>query len=167
MKHVTTKIFCKEKNKGFGLVEMLIGASVLSVTLLSIATFFQVTTRASRTTQSAIQADYLLEEGVEALKIFRDMSYTNNFSKISTSTPYYYQWNGTAWVTSTAYILIDGKFERSFTLADVQRDANNDIASSGTYDPDTKLAKVSVSWSDASGTTTRSIQTYITNIFGN
>lgn len=146
---------------------MLIGASVLSVALLGIATFFQTTTRASRTTQVAIQGDYLLEEGVEALKIFRDLSYTNNFSKLSTSTPYYYQWAGTNWATSTTNILIDGKFERSFTLADVQRDANSDISSVGAYDPDTKLATVSVSWSDASGTTTRSIQTYITNIFGN
>lgn len=166
MKLVALKFLRKEKS-GFGLVEMLIGASALSVALLSIASFFQITMRASRTTQAAIQGDYLLEEGVEALKIFRDLSYTNNFLKASTSTSYYYVWNGANWATSTTYTLIDGKFERSFTLADVQRDASSDIAPVGTYDPDIKLATVSVSWADASGTTTRSIQTYITNIFGN
>ncbi|OIO30945.1 hypothetical protein AUJ77_01230 [Candidatus Nomurabacteria bacterium CG1_02_43_90] len=146
---------------------MLVGAAVLSVSLLGISYFFQTTLRASGVTQSAIQGDYLLEEGVEATKIFRDMSYTNNFMKMSTTTTYYFAWNGTNWATTTTNTLIDGKFERKFTLTDVKRDLNNDIATTGTYDPDIKLVTVSVAWSGSLGTTTRTIQTYVTNIFNN
>lgn len=153
--------------RGFGMIEMLIGSAVLSVALLGISNFFQTALRASGTTQSAIQGDYLLEEGVEAIKIFRDLSYTNNFFKISTTTTYYFSWSGTNWATTTVNTFIDGKFERKFTIADVKRDANSDIASLGTYDPDIKLATVSVAWGSPTGTTTHSIQTYVTNIFNN
>ena len=149
------------------MVEMLVGAAVLSVSLLGISSFFQTTLRASGVTQAAIQGNYLLEEGVEATKIFRDTSYTNNFMKMSTTTTYYFAWNGTNWATTTANTLIDGKFERNFTLTDVKRDVNNDIALTGTYDPNIKLVTVSVVWNGPLGTTTRSIQTYVTNIFNN
>lgn len=153
--------------RGFGLVEMLVGAAALSVSLFAVSGFFQTTLVASRTTQAAIQGDYLLEEGLEATKLFRDASYANSFAKMSTTTTYYFSWNGTTWATTTVNTLIDGKFERKFTLSDVKRDANQDIAASGTYDPDIKLVNVSVSWRSQTGTTTRSIQTYITNIFSN
>lgn len=161
-------LFSVRARRGFGMVEMIIGASVLSVSLLGISNFFQMSLRASGATQAAIQEDYLLEEGVEAMKLFRDMSYTNNFFKMSTTTTYYFSWNGTSWATSTVNTFIDEKFERKFTLADVKRDVNSDIAASGTYDPDIKLVTVSVAWSSpVVGTTTHSIQTYITNIFNN
>ena len=153
---------------GFGMIEMLIGASAFSIALFSISNFFQLALRTSGTTKSAVQGDYLLEEGMEAVKIFRDLSYTSNIRNMSTTTTYYFSWSGTNWATTTTNTLIDGKFERSFTLADVKRDANSDIAVSGTYDPDSKLVTVLVAWSEpATGTTTRSIQTYVTNIFNN
>ena len=153
--------------RGFGMIEMLIGASIFSVALFSISNFFQTALRVSGTTKAAVQGDYLLEEGMEAIKLFRDMSYTNNIRNMSTTTPYYFSWNGTNWASTTVSTLIDGKFERKFTLADVKRDANSDISASGTYDPDIKLVTVSVAWRDATATTTRSIQTYVTNIFNN
>lgn len=152
---------------GFGMIEMVIGAAVLSVSLLAISGFFQTALRASGTTQAAIQGDYLLEEGMEATKIFRDLSYANNFLKMSTTTTYYFSWSGTNWATTTVNTFIDGKFERKLTFTDVKRDVNSDIAATGTYDPDIKMVTVSVAWSGPLGTTTHTIQTYITNIFNN
>lgn len=161
-------LFTRASRGGFGMIEMIIGAAVLSVSLLGISNFFQLALRTSGTTKSAVQGDYLLEEGLEAIKIFRDLSYTTNLRNMSTTTTYYFSWSGTNWATTTTNTLIDGKFERKFTLADVNRDANSDIAVSGTYDPDIKLVTVSVAWVEpATGTTTRSIQTYVTNIFNN
>lgn len=147
---------------------MIVGAAVLSSSLLGISGFFQLALRTSGSTQSMFQGDYLLEEGMETMKIFRDLSYTNNFQKMSTTTTYYFSWDGANWATTTTNTYIDGKFERKFTLADVNRDVNSDIATSGIYDPDIKLVTVSVAWwSPVVGTTTRSIQAYITNIFNN
>lgn len=158
----------QSSQKGFGLVEMIIGAAILSVSLLSISNFFQSINRASSITQSVIQGDYLLEEGIEVVKLLRDISYTNNIRKMSTTTTYYLSWSGANWATTTTNTLIDGKFTRKFTLTDVVRDAtSNDISTTGTYDPNVKLITVSVEWRDPVGTTTRSIQTYVTNIFNN
>lgn len=156
-----------EKKRGFGLVEMLVGASALSIAILSISYFFQTALRASEATVTAIQADYLLEEGVEVAKIFRDLSYKNNFLKMSTTTPSYFLWDGTKWATSTANVYIGGIFERGMTVSDTTRDFNNDIAPTGTYDPNTKLITVFVNWNSPLGTSSRSIQTYITNIYNN
>ena len=154
--------------KGFGLIEVVIGSAVLSVALFGISGFFHTVLKASGMTESAVQGDYLLEEGVEVLKIFRDVGYLTNLRNLSTTTAHYYLWTGTEWATTTANTFIDGKYERKFTTGDVNRDANSDIAVSGTYDPDVKLVTVSVAWwSPVVGTTTRSIQTYITNIFNN
>lgn len=158
----------RNKENGFGLVEVVVGSAVLSVALLGISTFFQTTLRASKATETAVQGDYFLEEGIEALKLFRDISYTGNIRNMSTTTTYYFSWSGTSWASTTVNTLIDNKFERKVTFTDVKRDVNSDIATTGTYDPDIKLVTVSVSWwSPVIGTTTRSIQTYITNIFNN
>lgn len=154
--------------RGFGLIEMIIGSAVLSVSLLGISNFFQSTLRTSGITQSLVQGDYLLEEGMETMKLFRDTSYLNYFNRMSTTTTYYLTWNGTTWATTTTNTFIDSKFERKFTLTDVKRDANSDISASGTYDPDIKLVTMSVAWNrPVSGTTTRAIKAYVVNIFNN
>ncbi len=156
-----------QKRSGFGMIEMIVGAAVLSTVLLGISTFFQATLKVSNTTKAAIQGDYLLEEGIEAVKLLRDTNYTNNLKTLATGTDHYLLWTGTAWATTTTNTLIDGKFERKFTVANVNRDSTDDIASVGTYDPDTKLVTVLVSWSANGATTTRSIATYIINLFEN
>lgn len=155
------------REKGFGLVEVVIGSAVLSVSLLAISGFFQTVLRASRVTESAVQGDYLLEEGMEAVKIFRDKSYTSNIKNMSTSTTYYFSWTGTNWATTTTKTIVDGKFERKLTFQDVRRDSiTKDISATGVYDPDVKLITVSVAWwTPVVGTTTRSIQTYVVNLF--
>lgn len=154
---------------GFGMVEIIIGAAVLSVSLLGIANFFQSTLVVSRTTSAMIQGGYLLEEGVEVVKLFRDEDYSSNISQFSTTTPTYLIWNGTAWATTTVNTFIDGKFERSIIAGEVARyeggEAGGDIAPSGVFDPNTKLITVTVAWQTKGATTTKTIQTYVTNIF--
>ncbi len=149
------------------MIEMIVGAAVLSTTLLGISTFFQATLKVSNTTKSAIQGDYLLEEGIEAVKLLRDTNYTNNLKTLATATDHYLFWTGTAWATTTVNTFVDGQFERKFTVANVNRDSTDDITPVGTYDPDAKLVTVLVSWSANGATTTRSISTYVTNIFDN
>lgn len=161
------RFFSAPARGGFGMIEMIVGAAILSVSILGISSFFRTTFEVSKTTQSAIQGDYLLEEGVEVIKILRDSNYTNNISRLSTTTPSYLVWNGTNWATSTVNTFIDGTFERSIAVADVKRDINSDISGSGSYDPNTKLVTVSVAWSAKGATTTRTIATYIANLFMN
>jgi len=155
--------------RGFGLIEVVIGSAVLSVAVFGISGFFHTVLKTSRITESAVQGDYLLEEGIEVAKIFRDMSYTSNIKNMSTTTTYYFFWSDTNWATTTTKTIVDGKYERSLTFEDVKRDSlTKDISATGVYDPDVKLVAVSVAWwTPVVGTTTRSIQTYIVNLFNN
>ena len=159
--------YSTQKRSGFGMIEMIVGAAVLSTALLGISTFFQSTLSVSNTTKSAIQGDYLLEEGVEVIKLLRDTNYTNNLKTLATGVDHYYLWTGAVWATTTVNTFVDGQFERKFTIANVTRDSTDDIAAAGTYDPDTKLITVSVAWGTKGSTTTRSIATYITNLSDN
>ncbi len=152
---------------GFGMIEMIVGAAVLSTALLGISTFFQATLKVSNTTKAAIQGDYLLEEGIEALKLLRDTNYTNNLKTLTTGVDHYLLWSGSAWATTTVNTFIDGQFERKFTIANVNRDSTDDIAPVGTLDTNTKLITVYVSWNVKGATTTRHISTYITNLSDN
>lgn len=160
------KIFVNKKlSKGFGLIEIIIGSSILTISLISISTYFQKSLQLNQDSVKITQASFLLEEGLEIAKFFRDTSWLN-ISGLTPGTSYYLQFDGTKWATTSSNAFIDGSFERKLLIDNVFRDVNDDIVSSGgTNDPNTKKTTVSVSWFGRSGTTTKSISTYLTNIF--
>lgn len=165
----------KSHECGFGLIEMLIGGAILSVSLLAISGFFRSAIDVSERTKNSVKANYLLEEGMEIMKILRDTSFTGNIKNLAVGSPYYFSWNSgnSTWATSTTNVFVDNKFERKFTVANVSRSTltgatKDDIVSSGgANDPDTKLITVTVAYSHKGATTTKSLQAYVTNIFSN
>lgn len=149
------------------LLEIIIGASVITVGILAIITSYNLYFQYALANQNNAQVGYLLEEGLEVVSFLRDGSWAENISTLSTSTIYYISFNGSSWATTTSPQYVDGKFLRSFNVSDVFRDINDDISSSGAYDPNTKQVTVSVSFVQGHSTTTKSISTYMTNIYGN
>lgn len=159
-------MFGNKKNKGgFGMIEVVVGASIISLVAFSVASVATISTRLSNENANNTKAAFLMEEGVEAVKIMRDASWVN-ISSLNTTNDYYLTFNGLNWATTTSNVFIDGVFERKLRLEGVNRDANQDIVTSGgTLDPDIKKITVSVSWRVRSATTTKSISTYLTNMF--
>lgn len=155
----------KRHSKGFGLIEIIIGSAILTISLIAVSTYFQKSLQLSQDSAKTVQASFLLEEGIEVAKFFRDTSW-QNISGLTVGTSYFLQFDGTKWATTSSNIFVDGVFERKLVIDSVARDANDDIVSSGgTDDADTKKTTVSVSWLGRNGTTTKSISTYLTNIF--
>ncbi len=153
------------KNKmGIGAVEIVIGSAIISLVLLSVGTAMNSSIKASRAVAKKTQANFLVQEGVEALRIFRDNDW-QNISDLSDGGNYYFVWSTGTWATTTNNTFIDETFERKFTVLNAYRDGNDDIAQSGTLDPNTKKVTVSVSWREGLSTTTESISTYLINIF--
>lgn len=151
--------------RGFGLIEIVIGSAVLSTALLSISAYYQQAIRVSRSTATTVQASYLLEEGVEVARIFRDMGWSN-ISAPPDGTSYYLTFNGTKWATSTTNTYVDGIFERTMRFDNVNREmGTEDIVPLGTQDPNTRKVTVAVSFWNLTATTTRAIEVYLTNIF--
>lgn len=155
------------KNNGMALVEIVIGAAIISVGILAISSSYSTYVSYALANQRNIQASYLLEEGLEVTSYFRDKSWTN-ISKLSTTTTYYLSWSGSDWATTTSATYVDSIFLRSLNITDVKRDVNDRIATtSGNYDPNTKEITATVNYWQGHATTTKFISTYITNIYNN
>lgn len=162
---VPQKFLSKSFSKGFGLIEIIVGSAILTVSLIAVSTYFQKSLQLNQDSAKTVQASFLLEEGIEVVKFFRDINWLN-ISGLNPGVSYYLQFDGTKWATTSSNVFVDGTFERKLVIDNVFRDVNDDIVSSGGInDPDTKKATISVSWLGRSGVTIKSISTYLTNIF--
>ena len=153
-----------KKNLGMAFTEILIGSAIISVGILAITSAYSTYIEYALANQKNIQASYLLEEGLEVMTFFRDKSWTN-ISLLGTTTTYYLSFSAGDWATTTTPQYVDGEFLRQINLSDVKRDANDRIAESGTLDPDTKKITATVLYWQGHSTTTKTISTYIANIY--
>ena len=153
---------------GVSLIEAVFGVSLVSIFIFSVMLASQLSQKIAGESVRNMQASFLMEEGVDAVKILRNTSWGSNVGNLTAGTNYYLNYNGTTWTTSANNVYIDGIFERKLVLDNVYRDGNDDIASSGTLDVGTKKATVSVSWFGRSGaTTTKNAVFYLTDLFAN
>jgi type II secretory pathway pseudopilin PulG len=164
--------FLKKNNifhaRGMGLVEIVIGAAIITTTIVALLSTFTMYTKYAIANQKNIQATILMNEGFEAVRFMRDYSWTVYIAPLTTGTQYYLNFNGSLWVaTTTPQTYVDGLFLRTFQLDSVYRDTNEDIAASGTLDINTKKVTVSISYVAGHATTTTSSSAYITKLFVN
>ncbi|KKP56223.1 MAG: hypothetical protein UR80_C0027G0004 [Parcubacteria group bacterium GW2011_GWB1_35_5] len=152
---------------GFSLVEMVIMISVATFSILIIWKIYTAFIKVSVSNPSLFQASFLAEEGIEAVKFMRDDSWTSNIAPLSSGASYILAFDNVAWEATTTLTLIDNQFDRRVVFEDVNRDGAGDIAISGSPDLNTKKVTITVSWRKDTGTTTREITTYVSNIFDN
>ena len=157
----------KKNQKGFGLLEIVIGLSLISVSFFALFLVSQMSLKVSGENLNIVKASFLAEEGLEAIRVFRDSGWDTYIGALNVDSDYYFEFNGITWLSTTTNAYIDGIFERKFVLSSVYRNAADDISVSGTPDPNTKKITVFISWLTRSGTTTRSISTYLSNLFEN
>ncbi len=154
---------------GMSIVEVLIGCAIIVTGILALSGTFTKYVNFALTHEMTIQATYLAEEGLEAVTFFREKSWITYIQPLSTTTTYYLAWDSGSklWRATTTMQYIDGAFLRTFTVTDVNRDGTDDIAPTGTYDPNTKNIQVAVSFKEGSATTTKTMSTYISNLNSN
>ncbi|MES2436478.1 MAG: hypothetical protein V4519_00545 [Patescibacteria group bacterium] len=157
------------RNRGMGLIEIVIGSAIIVTGILSLISAFGMYISYALAHQRNVQAAYLAEEGLEAVTYLRDKSWTTNVQPLSTTTTYYLAWDTSAayWKATTTMQYIDAEFLRTFAITDVVRDSNGRIATTGTYDADTKKITVNLSYREGKATTTKSMTTYIADIYSN
>ncbi len=165
MKKKKRKIFGKT---GFSLLEIVVGVSIIAAVIIGVMSASATGLKLMDENTKNIQAAYLLEEGLEAVKILRDSSWQNNIVPLNAGDNYYLKFQQGNWLATSSVVFIDSVFERKFAFSNVNRNASDDIVDSGgVLDPGTKKVVMSVSWATRNGTTTKSIPTYLTNIFNN
>lgn len=154
-------------NKGIALVEMIIASAVMLAVVIATTVSYNTYVQYALANQNRVKIGYLLEEGLEAVTFLRDKGWSAYITPLSTNTTYYLYNNDTYWSATTTAQYTDGQFLRSFTIENVNRDANNDIAVAGTNDTNTKKITATVAYFEGHATTTKSISMYMTNINNN
>ncbi len=150
------------------LVEILIGAAIILTSVVSLVAVFGGLTSLSLNSTPKVQAAMLVDEGVEALRLMRDIGWSS-ISSLSDGTTYYFLWQNNTWAATTTKQVVDSFFVRSFVLSAVNRDSTSfDIVTSGgTADTGTRKAAISIAWPGQSGTTTKTVEMYIYNSYSN
>jgi Tfp pilus assembly protein PilV len=164
----------KNKKRGMGLVEVIVGVAIITTGILSLvgAYFYYLQVMVHNTPN--IQAAYLLEESIETTRLLRDQSWNGNIATLSPAIEYHLIFSPATskWsTTSGTSPLIDGQFDRVITASSTYRNANHDIVPVGTpgsiLDASTTLITAKVSWLENNGTTSKTLSAYLTNIFRN
>lgn len=155
-------------NKGFSLVEVLVVVFIATLSIFAVWKVYTLFIKISLSNPASFRASFLAEEGIEAVKFMRDSGWGSNIATLSVGTPYTLIFDGTTWKATTTPLFIANKFDRRISVADVYRDGLGNIAGSGSLDLNTKKILVEVSWQkEAGATTTKTITTYVSNIFNN
>ena len=155
--------------KGSGLVEVLVAVFIFSIILGSLITASNTYLSGAEDNLKSTRGAYLAEEGIEAIKIMRDISW-NNIGILSDNTDYYLYFDTSSstnntWRATSTISSLDSIYTRAFKLDSVFRDLEGRIiTSSGTLDLNTRKVSVSVSWPSKNTITTKTLSTYITNI---
>lgn len=152
---------------GFTLIEVIIACSIISICMFGLIEVTEKGLRLSRQAIEKVQAGFLLEEGVEAVKSIRDDNWSN-ISNLELETPYYLFFNNNIkkWEITDTVSNIDFKFNRIATFYSVERDSSDDIVlSGGTVDPQTIKVVISVDWGTYGGNISKNLSFYLTDIF--
>ena len=166
-------IYKLKAGRGFGLLEILIASAIITMTIVALSAVGHVSFLVVEESARKAQAEFLAEEGVEAVKILRDKGWASTIAPLESSTSYFLVFS-----TSTSeWILhgsnpgpIDGIFSREVIFEDVYRGTySDDIVPAGSslakyLDGETRevISRVSGLRIDEV-----EIRTYITNLFNN
>ena len=152
------------KKNGMSLVEVIVGAAIATLILSGLIAAYQLYFKTALANLRHVQAVFLAEEGAEALRFLRDGNWSN-LSSLTAGATYYLVFQSGNWQIITNNIFVDEIFERKLVLSNINRDVNDDIAPTGTLDPNTKKAAITISWSNGLATTSKPLELYLTNLF--
>ncbi len=159
---------CK-REQGIGIAEAIIVISIISVSftsLLGAAVFFF---KNGLEASDQVQAIFLLDESVEAVRFMRDESFLLNITPLVGTGPQYLDMDASGWSATSTNILIDNIYTRTVELTEVYRRNSDDVivpstsADLKTLDPGTVEVTTTVNW----GSNTLTASTYVTDLYEN
>ncbi len=155
--------YSKKYNGGSLLVEVIVVAAIITVSVLAASAVAQKSIYVSRQSVHQAQASFLLEEGAEATRIVRDNAWAN-LSGLTVDTDYYPTFSGGTWSLSSTPNQVD-IFTRKVVVSSAYRDGSHNLATSGTIDNQTRLVTVTVTWAEGGQTISKTLQFYLSDIF--
>ncbi len=156
----------KNFHKGISLVEVVVASSIIGLSMIYISNVYTNFLNLSLENTYKVQAVFLVDEGVEAIKTMRSYAWSTIGSSTS-DVVYYLTWQNNRWQSTTTQTLVDDKFIRKYTVSDVYRDPStlNIVENGGVLNPDSKIINMDVSWSYKGSTSTKSTSFYMFNLY--
>ena len=152
-------------SRGISIIEIIIVIAIVTTAFVGMLQLASYEIRTEGAAQDTVEAYLLARQTLEAARFVRDDSWTT-FSGLATGTTYYPVQSGGKWTLSASNPgAVDG-FTPSVILKQVYRDANNNIAQSGSLDAGTRDLVAAVNWTTRGGVArTVSLETYLAKIF--
>ncbi len=149
--------------KSFTIVEILIFTAVVALAVAAFLNLEVIYLRMSESIKNRDQAVFLVREILEAVQNLKISDWDNNISPLTSGINYYLVSSAGQWQLTTFWPgPIDNKFTRYVVFSDVYRDANDNIAESGTLDNFTRKVTAYVVWQENGQNKNISVETYIT-----
>ena len=162
------RLFYNKIKNGFGLVELLVVISIISLSLVYIFGIVSQLTKASGNAYLSYQANLINESNFEIIRALRDSGWTANIAPLVNGSTYYtHVQNGVVSLAQTNPGLIYQNFQSSVFVEAVYRDGNDNIVSSGTLDDDIKKFTSTTSWTFRGQNKSAQAVYYLGNIIGN
>jgi Tfp pilus assembly protein PilV len=133
-------------SKGISIVEIIVAAAIIGTTVIGIVGAIQVYLKIVHQNARETQAVLLLDETAEALQYLRDDSFSGHIATAIAGDEYTLFWNGTGYELGTSTITLPYDMTRTVVFSEVERDASDQIVTSGTEDDSTRLATITVEW---------------------
>jgi Tfp pilus assembly protein PilV len=162
-------------NKGISIIELLVGAGILTLSTSALLGFLAFTITTSSFLKQQAEARALTEEALEAVRNFRDgtgwedddpQNEYDGLGRLQTGVAYHVELSQDPiprWQLIAGSETL-GMFSRSVAFENVQRDVNDDIVEeNGVQDQDTKKVTVTVSWTAKTKSHEVTLVSYFTN----
>ncbi|MFA5954427.1 MAG: type II secretion system protein [Patescibacteria group bacterium] len=159
--------------KGFGMIELLAAMALAIFIIPGMLQFSFSMTRIINGQERRVEAAYLAEEGIEAVRTMRDRSWSTTIAGLTLNTDYYPTIQSNVWSLSlTDPGVLLGRYTRTVKLQSVNRDTSSDIvvppAVGGVEDAETRFVSSTVSWTEPGGAVrSLTLQAYLTNFLAN
>ncbi len=155
-------------DKGFGLVEILIAASIITVVITAASAAWNQYIKLAAASAITVRTALLTEEAGEALQLIRDRSWTSNIAPLINGTAYYLTWNGSNYATTTTPIAFRDQYAIKFMMSAVSRDGSSNIVTSGgSNDTNSRRATIQIVTTSATNTPLASSDLILHNVYSN
>lgn len=137
----------KFQERGITIVEIIVIVAVILIAFVGVLQLEAFSIRSRDASRFEVQASFLAEEALEAIRTMRDDSWSGNIGPLSDGTTYYLIKSSSSWSldTSDPGLLLE-EFTRKIVFETAERDSDDNIVDSGTADEDTKIVTVTLEW---------------------
>jgi len=156
-------------SRGVSILEVVIVSAIILVVVTGIAGAWQLYIMTTGIVSEQTQVSLASGEIEEALNILRDTSWSSQISSKTLNTNYYLTWNGSSYSLSSLALSLSATSTLigRVIFQSVLRDAQSNIASSGTLDADTRLVTIDIYKNEDPGEILSQSEMLIHNLYDN